>query len=163
MYHFLSGYTSKLAGTERGVLQPESTFSACFGAPFLPLPPSVYAEMLGSKIEQFQAKVYVVNTGWFGGPYGVGQRMNLTHTRAMVTAAINGTIEDSEFTVDPIFGLHCPETVEGVPSELLFPRNAWQDKEAYDEKAADLANLFKRNFSKFKDVSKQIAEAGPLV
>ena len=163
MYHFLSGYTSKLAGTERGVLQPESTFSACFGAPFLPLPPSVYAEMLGSKIEQFQAKVYLVNTGWFGGPYGVGQRMNLTHTRAMVTAAINGTIEDSEFTVDPIFGLHCPETVEGVPSELLFPRNAWQDKEAYDEKAADLANQFKRNFSKFKDVSKQIAEAGPLV
>ncbi len=163
MYHFLSGYTSKLAGTERGVTEPESTFSTCFGAPFLPLSPYVYAEMLGNKIEKFQTRVYLVNTGWFGGPYGVGARMNLTYTRAMVSAAINGSIEDSVFTVEPIFGLLCPETVEGVPSEVLFPRNTWEDKAAYEAKAADLANLFKRNFLKFKDVSKQIAEAGPLV
>lgn len=151
MYHFLSGYTSKLAGTERGVLEPEPTFSACFGAPFLPLPPNVYAEMLGNKIDQYQASVYLVNTGWFGGPYGVGQRMNLTHTRAMVSAAITGSIENSRFAVDPIFGLLCPETVEGVPSEVLFPQNAWKDKAAYEAKASDLANLFRRNFSKFTE------------
>ena len=145
MYHFLSMYTSKLAGTERVVTEPESTFDP-FRAPFLPLSPYVYAEMLGNKIEKLQTRVYLVNTGWFGGPYGVGARMNLTHTRAMVSAAINGSIEDSVFTVEPIFGLLCPETVEGVPSEVLFPRNTWEDKAAYEAKAADLATLFKRNF-----------------
>ncbi len=163
MYHFLSGYTSKLAGTERGVTEPEATFSTCFGAPFLPLHPTVYAKLLGDKIEEHQVNVYLVNTGWSGGPYGVGKRMNLTYTRAMVTAALNGSIEQATFTADPIFGVLCPDFVEGVPSNVLVPRHTWQDQEAYEAKAADLANLFKRNFRKFKDVSKQIAEAGPLV
>ncbi|MFC4766653.1 phosphoenolpyruvate carboxykinase (ATP) [Effusibacillus consociatus] len=161
MYHFLSGYTSKLAGTERGVTEPEATFSTCFGSPFLPLRPSVYAEMLGRKIDRHNAKVYLVNTGWSGGPYGVGKRMNLSYTRAMVTAAINGNIEQASFTADPIFGVLVPDRVEGVPSEVLNPRNTWTDKEAYDAKARDLASRFVKNFEKFADVSGEIRQAGP--
>ncbi|CAG7644060.1 phosphoenolpyruvate carboxykinase (ATP) [Paenibacillus allorhizosphaerae] len=161
MYHFLSGYTSKLAGTERGVTEPEATFSACFGAPFLPLPPTVYAQMLGRKIDEQQVKVYLVNTGWTGGPYGAGERMNLSYTRAMVTAALNGSIEQATFTVDPVFGLQCPDFVHGVPSEVLQPCNTWRNKEAYEMAARELAERFIRNFHQFSNVDSQVAMAGP--
>ncbi|WP_018133174.1 phosphoenolpyruvate carboxykinase (ATP) [Effusibacillus pohliae] len=161
MYHFLSGYTSKLAGTERGVTEPEATFSTCFGAPFLPLRPSVYAEMLGEKIDSHNVRVYLVNTGWSGGPYGVGKRMNLAYTRAMVTAAITGSIEQATFAADPIFGVLVPDRVEGVPGELLNPRNTWADKDAYDAKARELAARFAKNFEKFADVPAEIRAAGP--
>ncbi len=161
MYHFLSGYTSKLAGTERGVTEPEATFSTCFGAPFLPLQPSVYAEMLGEKITTHNAQVYLVNTGWSGGPYGVGKRMNLAYTRAMVTAAIDGSLAESEYTVDPIFGLSVPTEVAGVPSEVLVPRNTWANQEEYDQKAKELAARFAKNFTKFQGVSDEILGAGP--
>lgn len=161
MYHFLSGYTSKLAGTERGVTEPEATFSTCFGAPFLPLHPTVYAKLLGDKIEEHQAKVYLVNTGWSGGSYGVGKRMNLTFTRAMVTAALNGSIEQATFTADPIFGVLCPDIVEGVPSHVLVPRHTWQDQEAYMKAAWELAERFTGNFEKFSNVDQEIIAAGP--
>ncbi|WP_051620594.1 phosphoenolpyruvate carboxykinase (ATP) [Paenibacillus sp. UNC451MF] len=161
MYHFLSGYTSKLAGTERGVTEPEATFSSCFGAPFLPLRPSAYAEMLGKKIDEHQAQVYLVNTGWSGGSYGVGKRMNLTYTRAMVTAALNGSLEQAAFTPDPIFGVGVPDQVEGVPSQVLQPRKTWENPAAYDVNARELAGRFIRNFEKFADVSEVIRNAGP--
>lgn len=161
MYHFLSGYTSKLAGTERGVTEPEATFSTCFGEPFLPLPPTKYAEMLGEKITNHQARVYLVNTGWSGGPYGVGQRMKISYTRAMVTAAINASIEETEFVTDPIFGLEIPTHIEAVPDEVLQPKNTWSDKEAYDRQANDLAKRFVENFEKFADVSDEIKSAAP--
>ncbi|MFC5450010.1 phosphoenolpyruvate carboxykinase (ATP) [Paenibacillus aestuarii] len=161
MYHFLSGYTSKLAGTERGVTEPEATFSTCFGAPFLPLHPTVYARLLGEKIEKHQVNVYLVNTGWSGGPYGVGKRVNLTFTRAMVTAALNGSIERAKFTVDPIFGVLCPNSVEGVPSNILVPRHTWHDQEAYEKAAWELAERFTRNFEKFSNMDKEIIAAGP--
>ncbi|WP_219837711.1 phosphoenolpyruvate carboxykinase (ATP) [Paenibacillus sp. R14(2021)] len=149
MYHFLSGYTSKLAGTERGITEPEATFSACFGAPFLPLHPTVYARLLGKKIEEHQVRVYLVNTGWSGGPYGVGRRMNLTYTRAMITAALNGSIEQTTFTADPIFGVLCPDFVEGVPSNILVPRHTWQNQEAYEKAAWELVERFTQNYKKF--------------
>jgi phosphoenolpyruvate carboxykinase (ATP) len=161
MYHFLSGYTSKLAGTERGVTEPSATFSTCFGAPFLPLEPRVYAEMLGEKIDTYDAKVYLVNTGWSGGAYGVGKRMKLAYTRAMITAALDGSIETADFTVDPTFGVYVPNHVEGVPSDVLNPRNTWQNKEDYDLSAKNLALRFKKNFDKFSQVSEEIAQAGP--
>lgn len=161
MYHFLSGYTSKLAGTERGVTEPEATFSACFGAPFLPLHPTVYAKMLGQKIEEHQVKVYLVNTGWTRGPFGVGDRMNLSYTRAMVTAVLDGTIEQAGFTTEPVFGLQCPDFIKAVPGEVLQPRNTWLDKEAYDAAARDLSDRFIRNFRRFPDVDKRIEMGGP--
>lgn len=161
MYHFLSGYTSKLAGTERGVTEPEATFSACFGAPFLPLHPTFYARMLGEKIEEHEVKVYLVNTGWTGGSFGVGKRMNLSYTRAMVTAALNGTIEQANFNADPIFGLQIPDFVKDVPSEILHPRNTWQDKEAYEAAARGLSDRFIRNFAQFSDLNEDILQAGP--
>jgi phosphoenolpyruvate carboxykinase (ATP) len=161
MYHFLSGYTSKLAGTERGVTEPEAAFSTCFGAPFLPLHPTVYAKLLGDKIEEHQVNVYLVNTGWSGGPYGVGKRMNLTFTRAIVTAALNGSIEQATFTADPIFGVLCPDFVEGVPSNVLVPRHTWQDQEAYEKAAWELAERFTRNFEKFSNIDKEMITAGP--
>lgn len=161
MYHFLSGFTSKLAGTELGVTEPEATFSTCFGAPFLPLRPGVYAEMLGKKIDEHNARVYLVNTGWSGGPYGVGKRISLKYTRAMVTAAINGTIEKANFTPDPFFGVLVPDQVEGVPSDILNPRSTWSDPAQYDEKARELVEQFRKNFEKFSDVSEQIRQAGP--
>ncbi|KGR88815.1 phosphoenolpyruvate carboxykinase [Ureibacillus massiliensis 4400831 = CIP 108448 = CCUG 49529] len=164
MYHFLSGFTSKLAGTERGVTEPEPVFSTCFGSPFLPLPATRYAEMLGEKIDAHGAQVFLVNTGWTGGEYGVGNRMKLSYTRTMVRAAIDGKLNDVETIQDSVFGLHIPTTIEGVPSEILNPRDAWTDKEAYDQKAAYLAGLFKENFKKFGDVSNEIAKKGaPLV
>lgn len=164
MYHFLSGFTSKLAGTERGVTEPEPVFSTCFGAPFLPLPATRYAEMLGEKIDEHGAQVFLVNTGWTGGEYGVGSRMKLSYTRTMVRAAIDGKLNDVATTQDAVFGLHIPTSIEGVPSEVLNPRDAWADKEAYDQKAKFLADLFKENFNKFSNVSEEITNnGGPLV
>lgn len=163
MYHFLSGFTSKLAGTERGVTEPEATFSTCFGAPFLPLRPNVYAEMLGNKITEHGSRVYMINTGWTGGPYGVGKRMNLAYTRAMVSAVLDGSIEQSEFRADPIFGVHCPVTVPGVPDEVLIPRSTWADPAAYEAKAYELAALFERNFQRFSDADEAVRAAGPSV
>ncbi|MCP1145633.1 phosphoenolpyruvate carboxykinase (ATP) [Lysinibacillus endophyticus] len=164
MYHFLSGFTSKLAGTERGVTSPEPVFSTCFGAPFLPLPATRYAEMLGEKIDEHGSQVFLVNTGWTGGEYGVGSRMKLSYTRAMVRAAIDGKLNNVATTQDAVFGLHIPTEIEGVPSEVLNPRDAWSDKAAYDAKAAYLADLFKENFKKFSNVSEEILKnGGPLV
>ncbi|MFC0473176.1 phosphoenolpyruvate carboxykinase (ATP) [Halalkalibacter kiskunsagensis] len=161
MYHFLSGYTSKLAGTERGITSPEATFSTCFGAPFLPLPAARYAEMLGENIDQHNVDVYLVNTGWSGGSYGVGERMNLKYTRAMVQAALSGELRAVETTTDPVFGLHIPLHCAGVPDKVLQPRNTWEDKKAYDTKAQQLATNFKQNFIKFNDISDRIKQAGP--
>jgi phosphoenolpyruvate carboxykinase (ATP) len=161
MYHFLSGYTSKLAGTERGVTEPQATFSTCFGAPFLPLAPQVYAEMLGARIESYDTKVYLVNTGWSGGPYGIGKRMNLSYTRAMITAALNGSIETANFNADPTFGMFIPDQIDGVPSEVLNPRNTWENKDEYDSSARDLALRFTENFKQFSQASEEIKQAGP--
>lgn len=162
MYHFLSGYTSKLAGTERGVTKPVATFSACFGSPFLPLNPSVYAEMLGEKIDKFDANVFLINTGWTGGVYGTGNRMKLSYTRAMVHSALIGELNTVETTIDDIFGLAVPNIIPGVPDEVLIPRNAWDDKESYDKEAKKLAAKFHANFEKFTNVSEAIRQAGPV-
>lgn len=161
MYYFLSGYTSKLAGTERGITEPEATFSSCFGEPFLPLNPIVYANMLGERIDAHNVQVYLVNTGWSGGPYGEGKRMKLSYTRAMVTAALNGTLEKEHYRKDPVFGLPIPETVPGVPAAILQPRETWADQAAYDNAAQDLAKRFQENFKKFPDVAANISNAGP--
>ncbi len=160
MYHFLSGYTSKLAGTERGVTSPEATFSTCFGSPFLPLPATRYAEMLGDKISEHDAQVYLVNTGWTGGEYGVGSRMKLSYTRAMIQAALEGELNHVETVKDEIFGLNIPLHVPGVPDEVLQPSKTWSDQKAYEKKAKELADKFKQNFTKFKDVSSAIREKG---
>ncbi|MGE7914745.1 phosphoenolpyruvate carboxykinase (ATP) [Lysinibacillus xylanilyticus] len=163
MYHFLSGFTSKLAGTERGVTEPEPVFSTCFGSPFLPLPATVYAEMLGQKIDEHGAQVFLVNTGWTGGEYGTGSRMKLSYTRAMVRAAIDGKLTNVETIQDSVFGLNIPTSIEGVPTEVLNPRDAWADKTAYDTKASELAGLFNENFKKFSNVSEDITKlGGPL-
>lgn len=162
MYHFLSGYTSKLAGTERGITEPQATFSACFGEPFLPLSPLVYAKLLGEKLAQHETNVFLINTGWSGGAYGVGKRMKLSYTRAMVTAAIEGQLTDVPYELDPIFNVYVPTQCPNVSPELLKPRNVWQDKEAYDDKARELAGLFIKNFTRFGDnVPVEITEAGP--
>jgi phosphoenolpyruvate carboxykinase (ATP) len=160
MYHFLSGYTSKLAGTERGITSPQATFSTCFGSPFLPLNASRYAEMLGEKIEKHDAKVFLVNTGWTGGEYGVGSRMKLAYTRAMVQAALNGELENVETVKDEIFGLEVPLHVPGVPDDVLMPEKTWTDKEAYKQKALELAGKFKKNFEKFTNVPETIVKLG---
>ncbi|ALC84648.1 phosphoenolpyruvate carboxykinase [Bacillus sp. FJAT-22090] len=163
MYHFLSGFTSKLAGTERGITSPQPAFSTCFGSPFLPLHATVYAEMLGKKIDEHGAQVFLVNTGWTGGEYGVGNRMKLSYTRTMVRAAIEGKLNEVETETDAVFGLSIPAQVEGVPSEVLVPRNAWEDKAAYDQKASELAQAFRENFKKFGTVSEDITlKGGPL-
>lgn len=163
MYHFLSGFTSKLAGTEAGVTEPEATFSTCFGSPFLPLPASTYAQMLGEKITEHGAEVYLVNTGWTGGPYGVGKRMSLPYTRAMVKAATAGLLKDVATTRHPIFNVEVPVSVPGVPDEVLDPKGTWTDPEAYDEKARELARMFQKNFERFADsVPAEVAGAGPV-
>ncbi|NOT08001.1 MAG: phosphoenolpyruvate carboxykinase [Gemmatimonadales bacterium] len=163
MYHFLSGYTAKVAGTERGVTEPSATFSSCFGAPFLPLHPSVYAKMLGEMIAKHGARVWLVNTGWTGGAYGTGSRMKLGHTRAMVTAALSGQLDSVAFTKDPIFGVDVPSAVPGVPSEVLTPRNTWPDKAAYDAQAKKLSEMFRKNFEGFaKHVPENVMKAGPV-
>ncbi|TFD98252.1 phosphoenolpyruvate carboxykinase (ATP) [Jeotgalibacillus salarius] len=164
MYHFLSGYTSKLAGTERGITEPEATFSTCFGSPFLPLEPTVYAEMLGKKLEEHEAEVYLVNTGWTGGAYGTGSRMKLTYTRAMVRAALHGELANTETAKNGLFGLETPIHVPGVPDDVLQPRFAWKNERDYEEKAMDLAMKFKENFKKFNSVDERIARlGGPIV
>ena len=160
MYHFLSGFTSKLAGTERGITSPQPAFSTCFGSPFLPLHATVYAEMLGKKIDEHGAQVFLVNTGWTGGEYGVGSRMKLSYTRTMVRAAIEGKLTDVETTKDAVFGLDIPTSIDGVPSEVLIPRNAWENKAAYDQKASELAQSFRENFKKFGTVSEEISLKG---
>lgn len=160
MYHFLSGYTSKLAGTERGVTSPEATFSTCFGSPFLPLQATRYAEMLGEKIDEHNAQVYLVNTGWTGGEYGVGNRMKLSYTRAMIQAALEGELNHVEIIKDEIFGLNIPLHVPGVPDEVLQPSKTWNDQAAYEKKAKELAAKFKQNFEKFADVPEAIREQG---
>ncbi|NCB29797.1 MAG: phosphoenolpyruvate carboxykinase (ATP), partial [Clostridia bacterium] len=161
MYHFVSGYTARLAGTERGVKEPQATFSTCFGAPFLPLPASKYAEMLGECINKYKANVYLVNTGWSGGPAGEVPRMSIKFTRAIVTAALNGDLEKSEFKLDPIFNVLVPTSCPGVPAEVLNPREAWKDKAAYEAKAKDLAGRFVKNFQKYTDMPAHIVQAGP--
>ncbi|WAA11780.1 phosphoenolpyruvate carboxykinase (ATP) [Fervidibacillus halotolerans] len=160
MYHFLSGYTSKMAGTERGVTKPEATFSACYGAPFLPLPAMRYAEMLGERIDRYGVDVYLVNTGWTGGPYGVGKRMELSYTRAMVQAAIHGSLKDVPTEKENIFGLNIPISVPNVPDALLNPENTWDNKEAYRQSAKELAEKFRSNFEKFTGVHEQIIKLG---
>jgi phosphoenolpyruvate carboxykinase (ATP) len=162
MYHFLSGYTAKVAGTERGVTEPKETFSACFGAPFLPLPPGKYAAMLGEKIARHGAKVWLVNTGWTGGPYGEGTRMKLAYTRAMIRAALEGKLDTGATRRDPVFGLEVPAAVPAVPAEVLDQRGTWKDAKQYDAAAARLARLFRENFAKFADqVSDAVRKAGP--
>ncbi|MFA6060103.1 MAG: phosphoenolpyruvate carboxykinase (ATP) [Taibaiella sp.] len=163
MYHFISGYTAKVAGTEVGVTEPQTTFSACFGRVFLPLHPTKYAELLGKKLEQHpEVNVWLINTGWSGGAYGTGSRMSLKHTRSMITAAMNGELNKVEYTAHNIFGVLIPQTVPNVPSEILNPRDTWTDKEAYDKKAAELAGLFVKNFEKYADqANEEILAAAP--
>ena len=164
-YHFISGYTAKIAGTERGLgKEPQATFSACFGMPFLPLHPAVYAHLLGEKLAQHNATVWLVNTGWTGGAFGTGQRMNIHHTRAMVSAALGGALNEAEYHADPVFGLHIPASVPGVPSEVLIPRTTWADPAAYDAQAQMLAQLFVKNFEKYQsEASPDVLAAGPVV
>jgi phosphoenolpyruvate carboxykinase (ATP) len=150
MYHFLSGYTAKVAGTEKGVTEPTATFSTCFGAPFMVHHPTVYAKLLGERIARHEVKCWLVNTGWSGGPYGVGSRMAIAHTRAMVNAALDGRLAGAAFVPEPFFGLEIPTAVPNVPSDVLNPRNAWSDKAAYDAQARKLAVLFYENFKRFE-------------
>ncbi len=162
MYHFLSGYTARVAGTEKGVTEPKATFSTCFGAPFLPLNPNVYAKMLGEKIAKHQARVWLVNTGWTGGPYGTGNRMRIAHTRAMITAALGGQLDRVQYQKHPIFNVDVPTSCPGVPPEVLDPRTTWQDQGGYDSQARKLAQMFIENFKAFeKDVAGSVKEAGP--
>ena len=163
-YHFISGYTAKVAGTEEGVDEPLPSFSACFGAPFMPLHPTEYANMLRKKMQEAGVNVWLVNTGWTGGPYGVGSRMKLKYTRTMITAALNGKLDNVDFIQHPVFGLNMPVSCENVPNEVLNPRNTWDDKEAYDKKAMELAISFKENFKKFEEFANtEIMEGAPLV
>ncbi len=157
MYHFLSGYTAKVAGTERGVTEPKATFSACFGAPFMTLPPAAYATLLGEKISKHGVKAWLVNTGWTGGPYGEGKRMSIAHTRAILTAILEGKLEGAASDPDPVFGFGIPRQCPGVPAEILTPRKTWKDAAAYDAKAKHLAGLFSENFKAFA------AQAGPVI
>jgi phosphoenolpyruvate carboxykinase (ATP) len=162
MYHFLSGYTAKVAGTERGVTEPKVTFSTCFGAPFLPLHPGVYARMLGENLKRHGSKVWLLNTGWTGGPYGVGSRMKLGFTRRMVTAALTGELDHVETRTDPIFGLAVPVRIDGVPDRLLHPRDTWQSPADYDAQASKLADMFADNFKKYEsEVDESVKAAGP--
>jgi phosphoenolpyruvate carboxykinase (ATP) len=163
MYHFMSGYTSKLAGTERGITEPRATFSECFGAPFMSRHASVYAKLLGEKITKHKTVVYLINTGWSGGPYGIGKRMNIKHTRRMVTAALTGELDIVKYRHDEIFNFGVPTSCPDVPSEVLNPRNTWSEKDAYDLSAKKLAQMFTENFKKFGNVSKEIIDAGPQI
>jgi phosphoenolpyruvate carboxykinase (ATP) len=162
MYHFLSGYTAKVAGTEKGIVEPKATFSTCFGAPFMALHPTVYARLLGEKIRKHDVKCWLVNTGWTGGAYGVGHRMKIAYTRAMINAALDGDLEDANFEPDPVFGVHVPSACCGVPEEVLWPRSTWQDRAGYDQQARKLAHMFVDNFRQFEnDVIQDILAAGP--
>jgi len=161
MYHFLSGYTAKVAGTERGVTEPTATFSACFGSPFLPLHPTRYAALLGEKMEKHGARAYLVNTGWTGGPHGVGHRINLPDTRAIITAILNGSIEDADFREEPYFGIGVPLSLPGVDNAILDPIQTWADKDAYHAKARHLVGLFRKNFHQFEQTSGEFSQYGP--
>jgi phosphoenolpyruvate carboxykinase (ATP) len=162
LYYFLSGFTAKLAGTEIGVTEPQPTFSTCFGAPFLPQPPAVYAHMLGDKLEAHRATVWLVNTGWTGGPFGEGERMPIAATRALLHAALSGVLDGVEYRRDPIFGLDVPIACPGVDAALLDPRSTWRDPDAYDAKARELAAMFRDNFERFAaEAGREIAAAGP--
>jgi phosphoenolpyruvate carboxykinase (ATP) len=162
MYHFISGYTAKVAGTEMGVTEPEATFSACFGSPFLVWHPTKYAEMLAEKMKQHGANTWLVNTGWTGGPYGVGKRMSLPHTRAIIDAIHSGELDRAEAIEDPLFGLQVPTRCTGVPDEVLVPRKTWKDTTKFDEAARKLANLFQANFKQYEaQASDAIKGAGP--
>ncbi|MFT8317275.1 MAG: phosphoenolpyruvate carboxykinase (ATP) [Sporolactobacillus sp.] len=163
MYQFLSGYTSKLAGTERGVTDPEATFSTCFGSPFMPLPAAVYAELLGERIKKHHVNAYLVNTGWTGGPYGIGKRMELAYTRRMIEAALDGELAESETITDPIFGLHIPKTCAGIPDKVLLPWETWADQSAYQVSAKQLVLKFRNNFKNFPEAAEAIRAAGPIV
>ena len=159
-YHFISGYTAKVAGTEAGITEPQPNFSACFGAPFMPLHPTKYAEMLSKKMKDANVKVWLINTGWTGGPYGIGSRMKLKYTRAMITAALNGELDDVAYENHQVFGIAKPQTCPNVPSEILNPRNTWEDPELYDKKAVELAQKFKANFAKFEEFANAEIMAG---
>jgi phosphoenolpyruvate carboxykinase (ATP) len=162
MYQFISGYTAKVAGTETGITEPKPTFSACFGAPFMPLHPGVYAHMLGDKMQKYKVNVWLINTGWTGGPTGVGHRMKLSYTRAMITAALEGKLNNCEYENDPLFGIGIPKECPGVPPDILNPKNTWTDKNAYDEKAKYLAELFIKNFENYSaGVNEDVKAAAP--
>ena len=164
MYQFISGYTAKVAGTEAGVTEPKATFSACFGAPFMPLHPARYAEMLGKKMLAEKVNVWMINTGWSGGPYGIGKRMKLDYTRAMITAALEGKLDTASFEKHPVFGILMPAKCEGVPANILNPKNTWADKAMYDAKATELARLFITNFKQYESgVSEAILAAAPVI
>ena len=164
MFHFISGYTAKVAGTEDGITEPVTAFSACFGAPFLPLHPTKYAEMLGEKMESSKVNVWLVNTGWTGGPYGTGSRMKLSYTRAMITAALNGDLDNVEYQTHKVFGVKMPVDCPNVPSDVLNPKNTWENKSDYDKKANHLAEEFNQNFEQYQDkAKKEILEAAPKV
>ena len=165
MYHYLTGYTSKVAGTERGITEPQATFATAFGAPFLPLQPLVYAKLLGERIARHETNVYLVNTGWSGGPYGVGKRMKLAYTRAMIHAALDDELGEEGWTTMPMFDIAIPKSCPNVPSTILNPRNTWTDKNAYDQMAKKLAGLFIDNFKKLFEgkVTDDIASAGPHI
>ena len=163
-YHFISGYTAKLAGTEIGVSEPKATFSACFGAPFMPRHPGLYASMLTERLATHDASVWLVNTGWTGGPVGTGERMDIAHTRAMVRAALSGALAEVETRIDPVFRIEVPLTCPDVPASFLDPRSTWTDTAAYDHQAAALAAMFAANFEAYADgVPVEIRDAGPVV
>lgn len=162
MYQFVTGFTSKVAGTERGISEPQPTFSTLFGEPFMPLEPSIYAQLLGSRLEAYGTKVYLVNTGWNGGPYGIGSRMKLSYTRAMVTAAVNGSLDNVIYYYDSRFNLHVPQSCPGVPEYVLNPKDTWANKEAYEDMANELAMMFEANFNtKYPHMPENIRKAGP--
>jgi phosphoenolpyruvate carboxykinase (ATP) len=164
MYHFISGYTAKVAGTERGITEPQATFSACFGAPFMVQHPNVYAELLGEKIAKHNVRCWLVNTGWTGGPHGEGHRISIRYTRAMINAALNEELEQVEYTQDSVFGIQVPSSCPGVPDEVLQPRGTWGDPQAYDQQAQQLAEMFLDNFKQFEDeVPESVKAAAPVV
>eukprot|EP01023_Acetabularia_acetabulum_P037104 TRINITY_DN35141_c0_g1_i1.p1 TRINITY_DN35141_c0_g1~~TRINITY_DN35141_c0_g1_i1.p1 ORF type:complete len:209 (-),score=37.54 TRINITY_DN35141_c0_g1_i1:116-742(-) len=164
MFHFISGYTAKVAGTEEGVTEPQTVFSACFGAPFMPLHPTVYAEMLGKKMDENKVNVWLVNTGWIGGAYGEGKRISLKYTRAMIQAALEGKLNYVKYENDKLFGLSIPQECPEVPKEVLSPRGLWKDGKRYDEKATQLAKAFHKNFEKFASyANEEILNGAPLV
>jgi len=163
-YHFISGYTAKIPGTERGVTEPQATFSACFGAPFMPRHPAVYAQMLGDKMAEHKVQAFLVSTGFTGGPYGEGERFKISSSRAVVRAAIAGDLDDVEYRIDSVFGFEVPTECPNLPVGLLWARDTWADAAAYDAKAQDLGRLFEANFAQYEDgVSAAVAEAGPNV
>jgi len=162
-YHFLAGYTAKVAGTEAGVTEPKATFSTCFGAPFMPLHPTIYAELLAENVQKHGAQLWLINTGWTGGPHGVGSRMKLSYTRTMVRAALNGDLDNVATTTDPIFGFELPTEVPGVPSEILQPRNTWSDPAAYDAQAAKLVQLFHDYMKQFEgELTDEVKACAPV-